>query len=148
MAALTTRFDDLDPTDRDDLEEMAAALTEPADFRSDWEGRWASSFRALDGLRVLVNGLTSCGVFTAPDGSSTGVTASFDSDGEQTDTESITICMLLPMKNSTGRFGAFVMILVSDIDDLLPASERTATTCAEAVARALSDAVADARSAA
>lgn len=148
MTSLLTHFDDLDPSDRAELEDLAAGLAEPDDHRPEWEGRWSKSFRAMDALRSLINTLTTHDVIRWADGTPTGAMASFDSDGEQTDTEFINISMLLPTKNRTSRFGAFVMFLVSDIDDLLPASDRTAATCAEAVARALGDAVADARTAA
>ncbi|AVM66082.1 hypothetical protein C3V38_16115 (plasmid) [Dietzia sp. oral taxon 368] len=148
MTSLLINFDDLDPSDRADLEDLATSLVEPADHRSEWEGRWSKSFRALDALRSLINEFAAHDVLRWADGTPAGATASFDSDGEQTDTEFINISVLLPTKNTTGRFGAFVMFLVSDIDDLLPASERTAATCAEAVARALGDAVADACTAA
>lgn len=148
MTSLAINFDDLTPAARAELEEAATALAEPDDFRPDWEGRWPKSYRAMDALRGLINTLTIHDVLRWADGSPTGVWASFDSDGEQTDTEYVSISMLLPNKNLTGRFGVFVTFLVSDIDDLLPVSERTAVTCAEAVARALGDAVADARTAA
>lgn len=148
MTSLLINLDDLDPSDRADLEDLATSLAEPADHRSEWEGRWPKSFRALDTLRSLINEFATRDVLRWADGTPAGAMASFDSDGEQTDTEFINISMLLPTKNRTSRFGAFAMILVSDIDDLLPASDRTAATCAEAVARALGDAVADARAAA
>lgn len=148
MTSLLINFDDLDPSDRADLEDLATSLTEPADHRSEWEGRWSKSFRALDTLRSLINEFATHDVLRWADGTPAGATASFDSDGEQTDTEFINISMLLPTKSRTSRFGAFVMFLVCDIDDLLTASDRTAAGCAEAVARALGDAVADARTAA
>lgn len=148
MTSLLINFDDLDPSARGDLEDLATSLAEPADHRPEWEGRWSKSFRALDALRSLINEFATHDVLRWADGTSAGPMASFDSDGEQTDTEFINISMLLPTKSRTSRFGAFVMFLVSDIDDLLPASDRTAATCAEAVARALGDAVADARTAA
>lgn len=145
MTALAINLDGLDADEVADLESAADALAVPEDHNRDWEGRWSRSFRALDALRVLINTLTFHDVLRWADGTSAGVTASFDSDGDLTDTEFTNISVLLPTPPLTGRFGVFVTVLVGEIDDLLPASARTASTCAEAVAKALSEAVVDAR---
>lgn len=145
MTALTANVNDLDADALAELEDVADLLAAPANFNPDWEGHWPRSYRALDALRSLINTLTSHGVLSWEDGAFAGVTAAFDSDGEQTDTESINITVPLPNRPMASRFSVFVTILVGDIDELLTASERTAAACAEAVAKALSEAVADAR---
>lgn len=105
---------------------------------------WPS--RALDALRSLINLLGHYDVLRWEDGTPASPLAAFDSDGEQTDTESIFISVLLPTPGHSGRFGVFVSILISDIDDLLLASDCSAAGCARAVAQALTEAVAAARS--
>ena len=68
---------DLDPSDRADLEDLATSLVEPADHRSEWEGRWSKSFRALDALRSLINEFAAHDVLRWADGTPAGATGRF-----------------------------------------------------------------------
>lgn len=145
MTSLHIDFSSLEsePDSVEELDEAVAALDEPHDWRG--LGRWSKSFEALNALRDLVNAFANYGVFTWPDDEWVGLSASFDSDGECTETDGITITLLLPTKRLTGRFGVLIAVFISDIDDLFHGGGRTARERAEALAVVLNDAVADAR---
>lgn len=144
MKTLSIDFSDLDSDALDELEDAAESLAGPEGRDS----RWGRSFEALDGLRSLVNALACHGVVTWTGGEWAGLSASFDSDGECTEPDGITIALVLPKTPLTGRFGVFVAVFISDIDDVFQGRDLTARERAEVLAGVLNDAVTDARAAA
>lgn len=141
MKTLSIDFSDLDPDALDEMEDIAELLAGPEGR----EPRWGRSFEALDGLRTLINALAGTGVVTWTGGEWAGLSASFDSDGECTDPDGITITLLLPVKRLTGRFGVFVAVFIADIDDLFEGRDLTARERAGVFADVLNDVVADVR---